>query len=135
MRKPKGRVRPHGTGYQVIVPVGLDPITKRYNYRYGRADTEEEARALRDQMLADVAAGREPKGTGQPHFHGVRTSVLAVALSRELGLDEPMWSRPWARSARTGLPAPWRKSPTPSGRRWPPASPPPLHAGARGRRG
>ena len=27
-------------------------------------------------------------GTGQPHFHGVRTSVLAVAVGRELGLDE-----------------------------------------------
>jgi HD-GYP domain-containing protein (c-di-GMP phosphodiesterase class II) len=26
-------------------------------------------------------------GTGQPHLHGVRTSVLAVALGRELGLD------------------------------------------------
>jgi len=68
MRKPKGRVRPHGTGYQVIVPVGLDPITKRYNYRYGRADTEEEARALRDQMLAaafpwgaDLGAGSRPE--------------------------------------------------------------------------
>lgn len=27
-------------------------------------------------------------GTGQPPFHGVRASVLAVALGRELGLDE-----------------------------------------------
>ena len=27
-------------------------------------------------------------GTGQPHFHGVRTSVLAVAIGRELGLDD-----------------------------------------------
>ena len=61
MRKPKGHVRPHGTGYRVIVPVGLDPITKRYNYRYGQAGTLEEARDLRDRMLADVAAGREPK--------------------------------------------------------------------------
>ena len=27
-------------------------------------------------------------GTGQPPFHGVRTSVLAVAVTRELGLDD-----------------------------------------------
>lgn len=27
-------------------------------------------------------------GTGQPHLHGVRTSVLAVAIGRELGLDD-----------------------------------------------
>ena len=27
-------------------------------------------------------------GTGQPYFHGVRTSVLAVAVGRELGLDD-----------------------------------------------
>lgn len=27
-------------------------------------------------------------GTGQPHFHGVRTSVLAAAVARQLGLDE-----------------------------------------------
>ena len=27
-------------------------------------------------------------GTGQPYFHGVRTSVLAVAVARELGLDD-----------------------------------------------
>ena len=28
-------------------------------------------------------------GTGEPQFHGVRTSVLAVAVARELGLDPP----------------------------------------------
>src|ERR1700739_2645893 len=27
-------------------------------------------------------------GTGQPHFHGVRTSVLAAALAQELGLED-----------------------------------------------
>jgi hypothetical protein len=27
-------------------------------------------------------------GTGQPYSHGVRTSVLAVQLGRELGLDD-----------------------------------------------
>jgi len=27
-------------------------------------------------------------GTGQPHFHGVRTSVLAVAIGRGLGLND-----------------------------------------------
>ena len=61
MRKPKGHVRPHGTGYQVIVPVGLDPITKRYSYQYGQADTLKEAEKLRDKMLADMAKGRQPR--------------------------------------------------------------------------
>src|SRR5215469_6606147 len=61
MRKPKGHVRPHGTGYQVIVPVGLDPITKRYRYAYRQAATLEEAEELRDKLLADLAKGRQPR--------------------------------------------------------------------------
>jgi integrase len=61
MRKPVGQIRRHGTGYQVIVPAGVDPITKRYRYRYEQTDTLHEAEAARDRMLADLAAGREPR--------------------------------------------------------------------------
>src|SRR5215510_5618889 len=39
MRKPVGHIRRHGTGYQVIVPAGRDPITKRYEYVYRQAST------------------------------------------------------------------------------------------------
>jgi len=61
MRKPVGHIRRHGTGYQVIVPAGVDPITKRYRYQYEQTDTLHEAEAARDRMLADLAAGREPR--------------------------------------------------------------------------
>ena len=58
MRKPTGHIRPHGAGYEVAVPVGRDPITKRYNYEYRQAPTPEEAKKVRDKMLADMAKGR-----------------------------------------------------------------------------
>ena len=61
MRKPVGHIRRHGTGYQVIVPAGVDPITKRYRYQYEQTDTLPEAEAARDRTLADLAAGREPR--------------------------------------------------------------------------
>jgi HD-GYP domain-containing protein (c-di-GMP phosphodiesterase class II) len=38
------------------------------------------------ELLAAVSLATD-LGTGQPQFHGVRTSVLAVALGRELGLS------------------------------------------------
>jgi integrase len=61
MRKPIGHIRPHGAGYEVAVPVGRDPITKRYSYSYASAPTFEEAEAVRDKMLADLAKGRQPR--------------------------------------------------------------------------
>jgi hypothetical protein len=61
MRKPRGHVRPHGSGYQVIVPVGRDPITRRYTYAYRQAATREEAEELRGKLLADLAEGRQPR--------------------------------------------------------------------------
>ena len=59
MRKPRGHVRPHGAGYEVAVPVGRDPITKRYSYEYQQVATLEEAEKVRDKMLADMAKGRQ----------------------------------------------------------------------------
>jgi len=38
------------------------------------------------ELLGSISLATD-LGTGQPQFHGVRTSVLAVALARELGLD------------------------------------------------
>jgi hypothetical protein len=58
MRKPVGHIRRHGTGDQVVVPAGVDPITKRYRYQYEQVDTFDQAEAARDRMLADLAAGR-----------------------------------------------------------------------------
>ncbi|HEX4834212.1 MAG TPA: hypothetical protein VH478_24330, partial [Trebonia sp.] len=77
MRKPAGHVRPHGTGYQAIVPIGLDPITKRYRYRYAQADTEDEAKDARDRMLADLEAGRQPREKAT--FGQLLDEVLEIA--------------------------------------------------------
>jgi integrase len=59
MRKARGHVRPHGAGFEVAVPVGRDPIMKRYTYAYEQAATLEEAEAVRERMLAARQAGRE----------------------------------------------------------------------------
>jgi hypothetical protein len=61
MRKPRGHIRPHGAGYEVAVPIGRDPITKRYCYAYEQAATLPDAEAARDRMLADLEKGRAPK--------------------------------------------------------------------------
>jgi hypothetical protein len=45
-------------------------------------------------------------GTGQPHFHGVRTSVLAVALGRELVPHQATFARLTIRRRRGS--AVWR---------------------------
>ena len=34
MRTPKGHIRRRGNRYEIAVPVGRDPITKRYRYAY-----------------------------------------------------------------------------------------------------
>ena len=43
--------------------------------------------ALRRVELLGAISLATDLGTGQPSFHGVRTSVLAVAIGRQLGLD------------------------------------------------
>ena len=61
MRKPRGHIRQHGAGYEVAVSAGQDPITKRYRYLYEQVATIEEAEAVRDRLIAEVTAGREPR--------------------------------------------------------------------------
>ncbi len=61
MRKPRGHIRKRPFGYEIAVPEGRDPITKRYQYRYEYAATLEAAEAARDRMVADVTSGREPR--------------------------------------------------------------------------
>lgn len=77
MRKPKGHVRKRPFGYEIAVPVGRDPITKRYQYRYGYAATEEEAETVRERMVAEVTAGREPRTKAT--FGQLLDEMLAVA--------------------------------------------------------
>ena len=84
---------PHGTGYQAIVPVGLDRITKRYSYRYGQADTEEEA-------TARLCGGRRglvdhrPAGRGKRLADGTETtSATSGAARTSAGLPSPPPSR------------------------------------------
>jgi hypothetical protein len=61
----------------VIVPVGRDPVTKRYRYAYRQAATREEAEELRDEMLADLAKGRQPRR--EATFGQLLDAVLEVA--------------------------------------------------------
>jgi integrase len=78
VRKPRGHIRAHGAGYEVAVPVGRDPITKRYQYRYEHAATEEEAEAVRERMIDEITAGREPKNR-QTKFGELLDEVLETA--------------------------------------------------------
>jgi integrase len=78
MRKPVGHIRRHGTGYQVIVPVGRDPITKRYEYVYRQASTIREAEEVRERLLDEVAAGREPRNK-KAKFGELLDEVLEMA--------------------------------------------------------
>ena len=61
MRKPKGHIRKRPFGYEIAVPEGRDPITKRYRYRYAYADTIEEAETERQRLVNEVASGRKPR--------------------------------------------------------------------------
>jgi integrase len=77
MRKPTGHIRPHGAGYEVAVPVGRDPITKRYSYAYRQAPTLEEAEKVRDRMLAELETGRKLRD--KTTFGQLLDDVLEVA--------------------------------------------------------
>lgn len=76
MRKPRGHVRQRPFGYEIAVPEGRDPITKRYRYRYEYAHSPEEAEAARERMVADVAAGRAPRSGAK--FGQLTDEVLEV---------------------------------------------------------
>lgn len=78
MRKPKGHIRRHGAGYEVAIPIGRDPITRRYSYTYSSAPTLEEAEDLRDRLLARLDAGRQPK-SGKTKFGELLDEVLETA--------------------------------------------------------
>jgi integrase len=61
MRRPKGHIRQRPFGYEIAVPEGRDPITKRYRYRYAYAETLEEAEAERQRLVGEVTSGRKPR--------------------------------------------------------------------------
>jgi hypothetical protein len=61
MRTPKGHIRRRGSRYEIAVPVGRDPITKRYRYAYDSAGTEEEAERRRAALIGQVTKGRAPQ--------------------------------------------------------------------------
>ena len=47
MRTPKGHIRRRGNRYEIAVPVGRDPITKRHRYLDDSVSTEQEAKRRR----------------------------------------------------------------------------------------
>jgi integrase len=61
MRTPKGHIRRRGSRYEIAVPVGRDPITKRYRYAYDYVGTEEQAERRRAALIGQVAKGRAPQ--------------------------------------------------------------------------
>ena len=61
MRTPQGHIRQHGNRYEIAVPVGRDPITKRYRYVYDSASTEEEAERRRAALIDQITQGRAPQ--------------------------------------------------------------------------
>ena len=64
MRTPKGHIRRHGNRYEIAVPVGRDPITKRYRYAYDYADTQEQAEHRRAALIDADHQGPHPAGPG-----------------------------------------------------------------------
>ena len=61
MRTPRGHIRRRGSRYEIAVPVGRDPITKRYRYAYDSAGTEEEAERRRAALIEQITKGRVPQ--------------------------------------------------------------------------
>ena len=61
MRTPRGHIRRRGSRYEIAVPVGRDPITKRYRYAYDSAGTEEEAESRRAALIEQITKGRIPQ--------------------------------------------------------------------------
>jgi integrase len=61
MRTPRGHIRRRGSRYEIAVPVGRDPITKRYRYSYDSASTEEEAERRRAALIEQITKGRVPQ--------------------------------------------------------------------------
>jgi hypothetical protein len=64
MRTPQGHIRQRGSRYEIAVPIGRDPITKRYRYAHDSPGTEEEAERRRAALIAQITKGRGPAGPG-----------------------------------------------------------------------
>ncbi|MFD5854919.1 tyrosine-type recombinase/integrase [Streptomyces chartreusis] len=82
----RGRIRPNGSGYQVSVYVGLDPLTKKKIYLYEQAATLPQAEKARTKLLHQVDEQRHPK----------KQVSVAFLLDRWLGvaeLDESSYER------------------------------------------
>lgn len=60
MSAPKGHIRQRGGSYEISVPIGRDPVTKRYRYIYDHAGSQEEAERKRAVLIKRVTEGREP---------------------------------------------------------------------------
>lgn len=59
-KAPKGHIRKRGERYEIAVPLGRDPVTKRYRYAYEYAADPAEAERKRDELVQRVADGRQP---------------------------------------------------------------------------
>ena len=64
MRTPRGHIRRRGSRCEIAVPVGRDPITKRYRYTYDYANTQEQAERRRLALIEQIAKGRAPLTRG-----------------------------------------------------------------------
>ena len=64
VRTPRGHIRRRGSRCEIAVPVGRDPITKRYRYTYDYANTQEQAERRRLALIEQIAKGRAPLTRG-----------------------------------------------------------------------
>jgi hypothetical protein len=82
----RGSTRPNGSGFQVRVYAGRDPLTKKDLYLHEQAETEAEAEKVRTKLLHQIDEQRHPK----------REVTSAFLLDRWLGvaeLDETSYER------------------------------------------
>ena len=84
MRKPKGHIRKRPFGYEIAVPEGRDPITKRYRYRYAYADTIE---GLLHPELTAAATRGEAASIAHRQFsaHASVNRTCEIAMTRATG--------------------------------------------------
>ncbi|KPI12037.1 transcriptional regulator, GntR family [Actinobacteria bacterium OK074] len=77
-RRQRGSIRPNGSGFQVRVYAGRDPVTKKDLYLYAQAPDETEAEKARTRLLHQVDEQRHPK----------QKATMAFLLDRWLGVTE-----------------------------------------------
>jgi integrase len=61
MRTPQGHIRKRGGTFEISVPLGRDPITKRYRYAYDFAASLDDAEARKADLIEAIAQGRQPQ--------------------------------------------------------------------------